>query len=35
MSNEVTIWNKVMGAALSMTGLKVDRDDLLKKELKN
>lgn len=35
MSNEVTIWNKVMGAALSMPGVKVDRDDFLKKELKN
>lgn len=34
MSNEVTIWNKVMGAALSMPGVKVDRDDFLKKELK-
>lgn len=35
MSSEVTIWNKVMGAALSMPGVKVDRDDFLKKELKN
>lgn len=35
MSNEITIWNKVMGAALSMPGVKVDRDDFLKKELKN
>lgn len=35
MSNEVTIWNKVMGEALSMPGVKVDRDDFLKKELKN
>lgn len=35
MSNEVTIWNKVMGAALSMPGVKVDRNDFLKKELKN
>lgn len=35
MSNEVTIWNKIMGAALSMPGVKVDRDDFLKKELKN
>lgn len=35
MSNEVTIWNKVMGAALSMPGVKVDRDDFLKKKLKN
>lgn len=35
MSNEVTIWNKVMGAALSMPGVKIDRDDFLKKELMN
>lgn len=35
MSNEVSIWNKVMGAALSMPGVKVDRDDFLRKELKN
>lgn len=35
MSSEVTIWNKVIGAALSMPGVKVDRDDFLKKELKN
>lgn len=34
MSDEVTIWNKVMGAALSMPGVKVDRDDFLRKELK-
>ena len=34
MSSEVTVWNKVMGAALSMPGVKVDRDEFLKKELK-
>lgn len=29
------MWNKVMGTALAMPGVKVDRDDFLKKELCN
>lgn len=35
MSNEASIWNKVMGAALAMPGVKVDREDFLKKELQS
>lgn len=33
MGSEVTIWNKVMSTALAMPGVKVDRDEFLKKEL--
>lgn len=33
MSEEITIWNKVMKAAMSMPGVKVNRDSFLKKEL--
>lgn len=35
MANEATVWNKVMGAALAIPGVKVDRADFLKKELQN
>lgn len=35
MSGEITTWNKIMGAALSMPGVKVDRDNFLRKELKS
>jgi tellurite resistance protein len=34
MSNEVSVWNKVMSAAMSMPGVKVDRESFLSKELK-
>lgn len=35
MSDGTSTWNKVMGAALAMPGVKVDRDDFLTKELRN
>lgn len=34
MADEITVWNKVMGAALAMPGVKVDRDNFLRTELK-
>lgn len=34
MANEVSIWNKVMGSALAMPGVKIDRDEFLRRELK-
>ena len=33
MANEITLWNKVMSSALSMPGVKVDRESFLCKEL--
>lgn len=33
MSGEITIWNKILGTAMSMPGVKVDRNSFLKKEL--
>lgn len=33
MSKEITIWNQVMATALKMPGIKVDREDFLRKEL--
>lgn len=33
MSDEITVWNKVLGAAMAMPGVKVNRDSFLKKEL--
>lgn len=35
MGNEINLWNKVMGAALAMPGVKVDREEFLRKELQN
>ena len=34
MANEVTVWSKVMSAAMAIPGVKVDRDLFLRKELK-
>lgn len=34
MSDGIAVWNKVMGAALAMPGVKVDRDNFLRKELR-
>lgn len=33
MSNEVSVWNKIMSTALSMPGVKVDRKEFLTREL--
>lgn len=33
MSGEISVWNKVLGAAMAMPGLKVNRDTFLRKEL--
>ena len=35
MADEISVWNKVMGAALAMPGVKVDRDKFLTNELRN
>lgn len=33
MANEVTVWNKVMSAAINIPGVKVDRESFLRSEL--
>lgn len=35
MANEVSVWNKVMSAAMSIPGIKVDRELFLRAELRN
>lgn len=35
MADGVSTWNKVMGVALAMPGVKVDRDEFLRRELKS
>lgn len=35
MSNEVTVWNQLMSAAISMPGVKVNREKFLTKKLKS
>ena len=35
MDNEITVWNKVMGAALNMPGVQVNREEFLGKTLSN
>ena len=35
MADGVSMWNKVMGVALAMPGVKVDRDEFLRRELKS
>lgn len=32
MANEVSIWNKVMSSAMTVPGVKVDRESFLRKE---